>query len=248
MTDADIDAAIVRHINGYMVRQVDAYLRVVAPTECPRWSACLIVDYVDLKIDKAVDGEDSCGLSAHGMDQFAAWLRQDDTLVGRPVFALATGRVSPTLEGLVELRRTSLHELAHAVLDRQADREFSVEPPVYRSWLHERLRKARPTFRSKNGHGPDWWRVFITLVARGETIASRLMPIETVEPWVSMYGYSAAGNARQWVDAAKSDPDYLDLPLVDLPARNMPAFDELLARVPHAIPDTPSCVAATPGV
>ena len=247
MIEADIDAYIVRKIDAYIVRQVEAYLRVVAPTECPQWSAGLVVTYDELKIDKAVDSEDSRGVSAHGMDRFAAWFRQDDTLVGRPVFGLATGRVPPTLAGLVELRRTSLHELAHAVLDRQADRDFNVEPPVYRSCLHDRLRAALPTFRSTTDHGPAWWRVFVTLVARGETIASRLMPVDTIEPWVSMYDYSAAGNAREWVDAAKSDPDYLDLPLVDLPARNTPAFDELLARVPHAIPDTPSGVAATLG-
>jgi hypothetical protein len=247
MIEADIDAFLFHKIDAYLLRQADAYLRVVAPTECPHWSACLVVTYDELEIDAAVDGEDSRGLSVRGMDRFAAWLRQDDTLVGRPVFALATGRVPPTLGGLVELRRTSLHELAHAVLDRQADRDFNFDPPAYRPWLHERVRSARPTFGSKRGHGPDWWRVFMTLVARGETIASRLMPIETVEPWVSMYGYSAAGNARQWVDAAKSDPDYLDLPLVELPARNTPAFDELLARLPQTMPDIPSGVAATIG-
>ena len=108
MIEADIDAYIVRKIDAYIVRQVEAYLRDVAPTECPQWSAGLVVTYDELKIDKAVDSEDSRGVSAHGMDRFAAWFRQDDTLVGRPVFGLATGRVPPTLAGLVELRRTGL--------------------------------------------------------------------------------------------------------------------------------------------
>lgn len=235
---------------------LDAFTRVIAPHEHPTFSAPLAVDYAELLIDAGVDGGGSRGLSAHGLDKFAAWLRRDDSLIGRPVHAVAIGRAARDVAvahdcyavALVELRRTSAHEIAHAVADRLVDHDFHLDPREYRPWLHDRLRAARPTFGSASSHGPPWWRTFITLVARGETIAPRLLPVDSLAAWCRMYGYGSAGDVRAWIDAAKTDPDYLDLPLVEIPHRNVPALDELLARVPHATPETTSTMAAAKGV
>lgn len=228
-----------------ILRDIDYYLRAVAPVEHPCGAAPLAIDYRELLVDDEVDGGDTRGLSALGLDRWAAWIRKDESLVGRPVFALAVERAladakDSSTPALVRLRSTALHELAHAIEDRETDATRNIDPETFVPALHRNLRAQRPAYRSRNQHGPRWWRTYLVLVARGTVIAPKLLPVSYLDPWVEMYGYAVAGDARRWIDAARTDAELLDLPIVDAAARRVPALDELFDIVSrhHAAVDS----------
>ena len=128
--------------NSLILADADSYARGLAPVElagCP----AVAIDYDELGIDNSVDGGRSRGLSAFGLDRFAAIIRRDDRLVGRPIVAVAIDRAiadaighpAPATVARCNLRRTLAHELAHAVLDRVADRDYAVVVEAYRALL-----------------------------------------------------------------------------------------------------------------
>lgn len=224
-----------------VLQTLDVTLRVVAPFEHPSGAAELVLSFEELELGPAVCPSVR-GLSAHGLDDFAAMVRRDDSLRGRPVFAVGVDRVfakwSREVPGakpdhmvplaVFDLRRTSLHELAHAVDDRQ--HPPAVEARRFPEWLAATLSSIGDARLGKPGtaHGPAWWRRYATLVARLEAFVPELVDWPDLQSEAVQYGYATAADARQWVAAAKTAPGFMDAPLLDLAGIPCPAFDALL--------------------
>lgn len=240
-----------------IAREIDALVRVVAPIEHPPGAASLVLTFRETGI-----GSGFCrplrGFSADGLDRYAAWLRRDDSLAGRPVFAVGIERIlddSKTLrndgpswsdvEAATEAARgVSLHELAHAVQARLSRPREEIDPEAYPDWLRKQFSAIAENLNATESHGPGWWRTYVVLVARAKSAASKIAPVASLRKCVATYGYGKPEDADEWIAAAATDPGYLDAPLAEIPSRSCPGFDELLARVRPAKTETLSAAAS----
>lgn len=237
-----------------LLRELDAVLRVVAPVEHPPTASPLVLTFAELEI-----GPDFMpglhGLAAHNLDTFAAWLRHDDSLVGRPVVALAIDRVirSATFAGrldrdqaLESLRDSLLHELAHAVAHPVETPAEHVEPAEFRSWLRERLTSvpASTLFSSPTAHDAGWWTRYVVATARLATVAPRVYPAKSFSAAAKRYGYADQHDAAEWISAAQADDELFAGTILDAASRPSQELSRLLDDIrPRAA--EPVSVAAT---
>lgn len=227
-----------------MLRKLDSVLRIVAPFEHPAGATGSVVTFEELRLPESV-APGLRGLWAAGLDRFAATIRGDETLVGRPVVAVAVERFLVDHAGNVPAasfaaRATLLHELAHAATSKPAKKADDVRE--YRSWLRDGLEiiEATDSFSAPSAHGPDWWLVFVVLLARLHAVEPSLVPFFRFRSAADQYGYAIPSGADDWLEAVATAPKLLDCPLVDVEAIPCPALDELFVQAAE------TCSAAAP--
>jgi hypothetical protein len=210
---------------------LDAIIRTVAPHEHPAGASRLVLTFAELGLDE--DAATAGGFSASGLDRHAALVRQDPSLVGRPVVALAISRDLADEHAadvaLPLLRHVVLHELAHAVLARADDASVDYDAAEYAAWLETSTATPSSPGREAAAHDRRWWLIFVYLAARAATIAPALVPVCTLRPAAKAYGYGFA-SPDEWIDAVRTDPDYLDVPLAEITRRDVPAITDLFDR------------------
>lgn len=216
-----------------ILRELDNLLRVVAPVEHPPGAAALVLTFADVGI-----GGDFAppilGFSASNLDTYAADLRRDPSLVGRPVFVVSVERLvaDRSIEAATSAARAvALHELAHAILARAEGPRTVVSPEDFPAWVRSQLTGTREELVAHPAHGPDWFRVYVYAVARLAAVAPRVVALERFGLDVETYGYGTSRLAREWIAAAQTDPGFFDCALATVPARECPAIDRLLASV-----------------
>ena len=227
----------------------DAILRLVAPDDCPVWSPSLVLAFDAIGVDSNIQPT-LHGLSAAGLDNFAAWHFDNPALRGRPVFAVNVARIirdaGSEESAFAIVRDVSLHELSHAV-----ERTYSAsldDPAGFIAGAVAYITSASFEPRAPSSHDAGWWRRYSLLIARTVEAAPDLAPVGQYAVAGSSYGFCRGGegadrlatDAAKWLNAARSTPNYMTGPIVEVASRPAPWFDELLA---HVSPATTSALA-----
>jgi len=230
----------------------DAILRVVAPAECPPFSATLVVPFHAIGMDTDIKPS-IFGFSVTGFDNFAAWHFDDCTLVGRPVFALNPAQIIKAeyneSSALAAARDVAAHETAHAIARKFPD--TIDDPKGFIDRVTAELTSASFEPLSPASHNPAWWRRYSMLIARMKAIAPKLAPLGHYARAGIAYGFCRGGeendhgrsDADKWITAAQATPDFMVGPILEVVARPCPQFDALLNQF-HPSTTTAPAVAA----
>lgn len=182
------------------------------------------------------------GFSAIGLERFARevhWTQSCDYAVAIGFGRAACNASSFVFGGLdtdwVSAEKASrlmaCHELAHARFNRDREPPEWTSPDAYRGWLQNAFSTRAAAISGPAAHGGDWWRLYVTLVARaihaGHDMGVAFLGVEALR-----YGYGDVPTL-DWLDAAESDPHWLRRSITSVNAGTAPAFDSLLARVSH---------------
>lgn len=210
-----------------IIGEVDAIIRTAAPVECPAWSSRIALTFAEIGMPP-FRRPIIYGLTLDGLDRHAAAALGDESLVGRPVFAIDVGTIAATVPDanvIAFARDTALHELAHVV----ARPAVEVATDDYIGLVRSSV--ECPTFdvSDSDSHDAAWWRRYITLLARVDTIAGRLTPWREMSRAAQSYGYGGIASAR-WIAAAKTVPGYLDGSIMEAAALRCPEFDRLIEK------------------
>jgi hypothetical protein len=231
-----------------LLRELDAVLRVVAPVEHPAGASPLVLTFAELDIEPDFVPR-LHGLAARNLDTFAAWLRHDESLVGRPVMALALDRVIPSAtfagrldrdHALNDLRYAALHELAHSVAHRAEAPVEQVKPAEFQAWLRGKLSAVAPAdlFASPTAHDLNWWARYVVATARLATAAPRVYSAKHFSAAAQRYGYADQHDATEWISAAQADGQLFVGSIIDAATRRNQELSRLLddIRPPTAEP------------
>jgi hypothetical protein len=209
--------------------EADAILRVVAPDECPAWSPPLVIPFAALGVD---DDLEILGFSSPGLDVFAAWRFDDETLRGRPVFGFNAKRIADNArteaEAMERARDIAIHELAHSCIRYSPDTVDDLDGFITRVVAVFKSSDHVPFSRAL--HGPAWWRRYSTLVGRALAMAPAMAPAREYVSSAQAYGYGAV-DPNEWIAAVWMTPDYMVGPIAEVATRPAPRFDKLLAKV-----------------
>ncbi len=235
-----------------LLAEADAILRLVAPDECPPWSAPLPLSFEALGMDAGIRPI-LHGFSAAGLDNFAAWHFSSPAIKSRPVFAINTSRIvedaRDQASALAIARSTAAHELAHAVARTYPD---AIDDPAgFIARVTADVESATFEPRSPAAHDGRWWRRYTLLVARMIKATPDAAPLGYYAIAGVAYGFCRGGadhdhgatDAAKWLVAAASTPDYMIGPIAEVAARPCPKFDSLLAHVSHATTSAPAVAA-----
>jgi hypothetical protein len=244
--------------NGTLVARLqadaDAILRLVAPDDCPVWSPSLVLAFDAIGVDSNIQPT-LHGLSAAGLDNFAAWHFDNPALRGRPVFAVNVARIirdaGSEESAFAIVRDVSLHELSHAV-----SRTYSAtldDPAGFIGRVTAEVTSASFEPRSPASHDAGWWRRYSVLIARMVEAAPDLAPVGQYAVAGSSYGFCRGGegadrlatDAAKWINAARSMPNYTTGRIAEVAARPCPKFDNLLDQFCLSTAAAPA-VAASP--
>jgi len=211
-----------------LLREVDCLLRVIARHECPPGSSRLAVSFAELNIP-TIRSRAVLGFVQPKLHRLAADRLRDDSLIGRPVFAIDVDRLTPLgfEAAATSARDTAMHELAHAVALTPADGDTD----RLVGFLSDSLASDSLNVLDPDSHDAGWLRRYMTLAARLDSIAPRLVPTAKIEAASERYGFGAVPTHR-WIAAAKTTPDIHSGPLAEVAGRPCPAFDQLLESLP----------------
>ncbi len=217
--------------------EIEEFLATVAPLETPPGAAPTLISFDEIGLEPDFIPT-IVGFAAIGLDHFAAHLRRIPALAGRPTIAVALDRIiasnsnlagAPDLEAAAfSARGVALHELAHAITSN-VGASPATPPETFPAWIRTALPTTPETIFDARAHGPAWWHAYATLVARTAVRAPDSLPLRRFLSDAETYGYGAPEDAKAWVLAAISIPDFLECPLAEIPALPRPRFDQLLA-------------------